>query len=96
MSKKRKPASINQRDWDAVDSPPLTSEQLSALRPLAEAHPELAEESVRRKRGQRGPQKKPRKVPVTLRVAASTIAAYKAGGRGYQTRMAAVLDKYAR
>jgi uncharacterized protein (DUF4415 family) len=96
MSKKKKPANISQKDWDAVDSPPLTSEQMAALRPLAETYPALAEESARRKRGQRGPQRKPRKVPVTLRVAESTIAAYKAGGRGYQTRMAAVLDKYAR
>jgi uncharacterized protein (DUF4415 family) len=41
-------------------------------------------------------QKKPRKVAISLRVNAETLAAYKATGKGYQTRMAAVLDKHAR
>ena len=58
--------------------------------------PELAEASAKRKRGERGPQKKPRKVPLSQRVEADTVEAFKAGGRGYQTRMAAVLKKHAR
>jgi uncharacterized protein (DUF4415 family) len=96
MPKKKKPRGIHREDWESVDSPALTAEQLAALRPLAETLPALAEASARRKRGQRGPQKKPRKVAVTLRVAESAIVAYRAGGRGYQTRMAAILEKHAR
>jgi uncharacterized protein (DUF4415 family) len=96
MPNRKKPGSIRRKDWDSVDSPALTAEQLAELQPLAETLPALAEASARRKRGQRGPQKKPRKVTVTLRVAESAIVAYKAGGRGYQTRMAAVLEKHAR
>jgi hypothetical protein len=61
MPKRRKPANILRKDWDSVDSPALTAEQLAALKPLAETFPALAEASARRKRGQRGPQKKPRK-----------------------------------
>jgi uncharacterized protein (DUF4415 family) len=94
MSKPRKPKDISKEDWDSVDSPPSTDEMLAAMRPLKEVFPELAEWS--RRRGQRGPQKKPRKVAISLRVERETLAAYKAGGRGYQTRMAAVLKKHAK
>ena len=96
MPKKRhRPDHIRRKDWVAVDSPALTREQLAALKPLAKTLPSLAEASVRRKRGQRRPQKAPRRVAVTVRVAESAVVAYKAGGRGYQTRMAAVLEKHA-
>lgn len=38
-------------DWDAVDSPPVTKEQLANMRPFAEVLPELAA-SIKRTRGQ--------------------------------------------
>lgn len=34
--------------------------------------------------------------PVTLRVRKSVLEAFKAGGKGYQTRMNAVLESYAK
>lgn len=61
MPRKRKPGNVSQKDWESVDSAPLTAEQLSAMRPLADTFPELAKISARRKRGQRRPQKQPRK-----------------------------------
>jgi uncharacterized protein (DUF4415 family) len=76
----KKPRHISQKDWDAVDSPPLSDAILAAMKPAREAFPDLAEESARRKRGERGPQKKPRKVLISLRVERSTIEAYKAAG----------------
>lgn len=94
-AKPRKPKDISQEDWDSVDSPPLSDEMIAAMRPLKEVFPELAEWS-RRRRGQRGPQKKPRKVVISLRVESETLATYKASGPGYQTRMAAVLKKHAK
>ncbi|MGO9577317.1 MAG: BrnA antitoxin family protein [Terriglobales bacterium] len=42
------------------------------------------------------PAEKPRKVLIALRLEESTVEAYKAGGRGYQTRMAAVLEEHAK
>lgn len=96
MAKNKKPRHIRQKDWDAIDSPPLSDDNLAAMKPARETFPELAAESARRKRGERGPQKKPRKVLISLRVESSTVEAYKAGGPGYQTRMAAVLQKYAK
>jgi uncharacterized protein (DUF4415 family) len=94
-AKPRKPKDISQEDWDSVDSPPLSDEMLAAMRPAREVFPELVAE-YNRTRGQRGRQKKPCKVVISLRVEPDTVAAYKAGGRGYQTRMAAVLKKHAK
>jgi uncharacterized protein (DUF4415 family) len=96
MAKNKRPRHVNPKDWDAVDSPPLSDDVLAAMRPARETLPELAEASAKRKRGERGPQKKPRKVLISLRVEAGTLEAFKAGGRGYQTRMAAVLKKHAK
>jgi uncharacterized protein (DUF4415 family) len=95
MAKLKKPGHVSQQAWDAVDSPALTEEIMRGLRPASETFPQLAKEAAR-KRGQRGPQKRPRKVTVSLRLDREIIAAYKAGGRGYQTRMAAVLEKNVR
>lgn len=36
---KRKPEHIETSDWDAVDSPPLSDEFLSRMRPVRETHP---------------------------------------------------------
>ena len=96
MAKNKKPRHISAKDWDAVDSPGLSDDILAAMRPARETFPELAAASAKRKRGERGPQKKPRKVLISLRVEAGTIEAFKAQGRGYQTRMAAVLKKHAK
>ena len=96
MAKNKRPRHVSAKDWDAVDSPALSDDILAAMRPAHETFPELAEASAKRKRGERGPQKKPRKVLISLRVEADTVEAFKAGGCGYQTRMAAVLKKHAR
>jgi uncharacterized protein (DUF4415 family) len=94
MAKRKKPEHIIQQDWDAVDSPALTEKIVLDLRPASETFPELAKQA--RKRGQRGPQKRPRKVTVSLRLDLEVIAAYKADGKGYQSRMADILKKNAR
>jgi uncharacterized protein (DUF4415 family) len=94
MAKRRKPDTISQQDWNEVESPPLGEAIFGALRPATETFPNLAKLAVR-KRGQRGPQKKPRKATVSLRLDREILAAYKAGGRGYQTRMAEVLKRNA-
>jgi uncharacterized protein (DUF4415 family) len=78
-------------EWN--DNPEWTAEAVKKVRPVREAHPDLAEWSEKRKRGQRGPQKMPTKVPVKLRVDPAVLEAYKATGSGYQTRMAEVLRK---
>ena len=44
---KKRPKHISQEDWDAVDSPPLTGEQLARMRPMREVHPEIVESYLR-------------------------------------------------
>ena len=50
LQKKFKPGQgFSKKDWDDVQSPELTDEQMAKARPFAEAFPELAA-SIRRKR----------------------------------------------
>ena len=58
-------------DWDAVDAPPLTDEELATARPFRA----------------RGPQKAPVKIPVSIRLDPRIVAHFKAGGAGWQTRV---------
>ena len=44
--------------------------------------------------GQRGPQKTPTKVPVTVRYSPEVVAYFKATGEGWQTRMNDALQEY--
>ena len=90
MKKKPDPEMIDK------ENPEWTDAMFAKARPASEVFPDLAAHSEKRKRGQRGPQKKPRKVLIALRLETSTVEAYKAAGRGYQTRMAAVLEKHAK
>lgn len=71
-------------DWDEVsDNPEWTAEELANAKPFADVFPELAE-SIRRTRGK---QKAPTKQQVTLRLDRGVVEAFKATGRGWQTRM---------
>jgi uncharacterized protein (DUF4415 family) len=85
-------------DPELIDknNPEWTDAMFAKAKPAKDMFPDLVAHSEKRNRGQRGPQKKPRKVAVLLRVDADTLAAYKASGRGYQTRMAAVLAEHAK
>jgi len=90
---KRKPRNISQRDWDAVSSPPLTLGQLKKMRPASKLMPDLVE-SYRRSRGR--PKLAHPKDLVSLRLDVDVIRAFKADGPGWQTRMNAVLAKWAK
>ncbi len=47
-----------------------------------------------RRPGQRGPQRAPTKVPTTLRLDPEVLAAFKATGRGWQTRINDALKEW--
>lgn len=83
-NKAKKPAHISQKDWDAVDFPPLTDEQLSRMRPAREVFPDIDNFP---KPKPRGPQKAPTKVQATVRFDRDVIDYFRATGRGWQTRM---------
>jgi uncharacterized protein (DUF4415 family) len=75
-------------DWAVVsDSPEATPEELAQARPFSDVFPELAA-SARRVRGK---QKAPIKTMVTLRMDTETLEAFKATGKGWQTRIDAAL-----
>lgn len=82
-------------DPEMVDdeNPEWTDEDFARARPMSEAFPELVaglqawQAAERRRRGQRGPQKTPTKVQLTLRVDRGVLEAYRATGPGWQRRM---------
>jgi uncharacterized protein (DUF4415 family) len=76
------------------ENPELTDERIANLRPASEVlPPELYARLVARQPGQRGPQKAPTKVPVTLRLDRDVVEAFKADGAGWQTRINSALKK---
>ncbi|TPN92808.1 BrnA antitoxin family protein [Mesorhizobium sp. B1-1-5] len=79
-------------DWDAVDSPEATDEQIAQARPFTEVFPDLAE-NIRRSRGR--PALDNPKKQVTLRLDSDVIARFRAGGPGWQSRINDILRKAA-
>lgn len=77
-------------DWDAVDSPPLTDEQLAHPVTFAEAFPDLAA-TIKRSRGR--PRLEAAKEPVTLRLDSETVKRFKATGPDWRAKMAATLER---
>jgi uncharacterized protein (DUF4415 family) len=77
--------------WEEVsDNPEWTEEDFKLARPFREVFPELAAE-IERSRGR--PASDNPKKQVTLRLDADVVARYKAGGKGWQSRMNADLRK---
>ncbi len=70
----------SREDWDAIDSPEATDEQLAQARPFAEVFPELAE-SIRRSRGR--PATGAAKQTVSIRLDPDVIAKFKSTGPGW-------------
>jgi uncharacterized protein (DUF4415 family) len=71
------------KDWDDVQSPELTAEEMAKAKHFAQVFPKLAA-SIRRGRG---PNKAPTKKLVSLRLSGKVIEAYKAKGPGWQSRI---------
>jgi len=71
-------------DWDAVDSPELTDEELAGLRPMKDALPDLhaAIEAEIRKRG---PAKT--KEAISIRLDIDLVERLRASGPGWQSRV---------
>jgi uncharacterized protein (DUF4415 family) len=90
---KPKPGHISREDWDSVASPPLSRAQLKKLSPAPAAMPDLVE-GYRRLRGR--PKAEHSKTLVSLRLDADVIAAFKADGPGWQSRINAVLARWAK
>lgn len=84
---KRKPEHISQEDWDAADIPELTEDDFKRMRPVRETHPDIVDAWNRGELRRCGPQKTPTKVATTIRLDPDIVDYFKAGGRGWQTRL---------
>lgn len=84
---------------DAGEVRELTAEDLRRFKPAAQAlPPELYAGLVamNRRAGVRGPQKAPTKQATTIRLSPDVMAAFKATGPGWQTRIDAALKDWLR
>ena len=70
--------------------PELTAEDMKAFRPAREVLPQ----SLQLKLGIRGPQKAPTKELVSLRVSRVVLEAFRASGKGWQTKIDEALKEY--
>lgn len=76
----------SQEDWDEVcDNPELTDAEIAELRPAAEVLPPALYAALVNRGGR--PKAEVRRVPISLRVDPNVLAAFKADGPGWQTRM---------
>lgn len=85
----------------AVDPPEWTPDDFARAKPFPGDLPATVAQGIRdthatAQRRRRGAQHAPTKVAISLRVQRDTLARYRASGRGWQTRMAAVLDRNAK
>ena len=83
-------AQIQRQIANDPDAPEATDEQLKQAKPFKDALPELYE-SIQRSRGR--PRVEKPKEAVTLRLDPDLVARFKAGGKGWRTRMAEALEK---
>jgi len=84
----------DREDWDAVDSPELSDDELARMRPAGEVLPPAffkAMEEHRRSRGR--PAVAHPKKQVTLRLDEDVIAKFRETGKGWQGRVNAALRK---
>jgi uncharacterized protein (DUF4415 family) len=80
---------------DDAENPEWTAAEVRQARPLMDALARETAAAVRRYRGQRGPQKRPTKELISVRVDRDIVAAYRVSGPGWQTRMNDALRAYA-
>jgi uncharacterized protein (DUF4415 family) len=85
----------SQEDWDEVcDNPEWTDEELANAKPFTEVHPELAAALAQSKAAKLATQGA--KVPISIRLDADVIAAYRARVPGWQTRINTALRRAAK
>ncbi len=71
----------------------LSKEELKRFKPLSEVNPELLAK-IKKGIGQRGPQKSPTKISISIRVSPEVAEYFRAAGKGWQGRMDNVLKDY--
>lgn len=86
----------SEADWDAVDFPEMTEQELSRLRPATEVMPPEFFKAIDNFRATRGrPALENPKKQITLRLDEDVIARFRQTGKGWQSRMNEALRKAA-
>jgi uncharacterized protein (DUF4415 family) len=86
----KKPKSIPQNDWDAVESPALDAALLAQMRPAEDVLPAAFLKAVAEGRVGRPKSPAPKRA-VSLRLDADVVEAYRSEGQGWQSRINALL-----
>lgn len=71
----------------------LTPDDFKKFRPISEVNPSLYAK-IKKGIGERGPQKSPTKVPISIRVSPEVADYFRAKGKGWQGRIDSVLKDY--
>jgi len=71
----------------------ISAEDYKRFKPLAKANPSLLAK-IKKGVGERGAQKAPTKVPISIRVSPEVAEYFRAEGRGWQVHMDRVLKDY--
>ena len=83
-------------DWDAIDSPELTDEELARMRPARDVLPRAFFDGVDEARRARGrPRLEAAKIAVTLRIEPDVLEKFKHAGVDWRARMTEALRKAA-
>ncbi|GAB1653664.1 TPA: BrnA antitoxin family protein [Mannheimia haemolytica] len=99
---------INKAEYydEIAENTPLTDEELAQFRPLREAMPpefvkmvlghqeEMENKGLMPRKLTRGKQKAPTKQAITIRLSAEVVEAFKATGKGWQSRINEALLKH--
>ena len=93
MKKRVKQKPLTNKDGEVRE---LTLKDMRRMRPIREVLPkELCDALINLKKvGQRGPQKKPKKISVTVRYSAEVVEYFKSTGDGWQKKMDNALKEW--
>jgi uncharacterized protein (DUF4415 family) len=71
----------------------LTKKDFKSMRPINEVLPKALLDVInKRKRGERGEQKAPKKIPMSIRVSPTVVKYFKSTGSGWQAKINSVLE----
>ena len=71
----------------------LTERELKKFRPLSEVNPSLLAK-IKKGIGERGVQKSPTKIPISIRVSPEVAEYFRSAGKGWQGRIDNILKDY--
>mgnify|MGYP000138417406 CR=1 FL=1 len=71
----------------------LTADDFKKFKPISESNPELLAK-IKKGAGERGPQKSPTKIPISIRVSPEVAEYFRSEGKGWQGRIDNILKDY--